>query len=149
MAVHPGPIVVVRFESFGVCALGSCVIGANMQCKLFVALQLEVAHHFIERCSGRCSSRSEAPATFRATKTPKPLLLNPYQLPVHGLLSRCALTLSDCMPGSRLASRKRSVLLSPRRTASLQQKTVTRSVAWRKNASRDGRSLNAPFLEGR
>jgi len=25
------------------------VIGANMGCKLFVALQLEVAHHFIDR----------------------------------------------------------------------------------------------------
>jgi hypothetical protein len=32
-------------------------------------------------------------------------LLNPHQLPAHGLLSRCAPTLSDCMPGTRLASR--------------------------------------------
>jgi hypothetical protein len=28
----------------------------------------------------------EPPATFGATKTPKTLLLNPYQLPVHGRL---------------------------------------------------------------
>ena|ERR1700674_5255131 len=34
------------------CTPGSWVIGANMQCKRFVALQLEVAHHFIERCAG-------------------------------------------------------------------------------------------------
>ena len=52
--------------------------------KLFVALQLEVSHHFIERRAGRRSSRLEPPATFRTTKTPKMLLLNPYQLPVHG-----------------------------------------------------------------
>jgi hypothetical protein len=41
-------MVVGRFELFGVCVLNSWVIGANMQRKLFVALQLEVAHHFIE-----------------------------------------------------------------------------------------------------
>jgi len=118
-----GSILVVRVELVGVCVLGPWVIGANMQVKLFVALQLEVAHHFIERCSGRRSSRSEAPATFRTTKTPKPLLLNPYQLPAHGLFSRCAPTLSDC--------RKPSPFW-----------------AWRKNASGDGRILNAPILDG-
>jgi hypothetical protein len=32
-------------------------------------------------------------------------LLNPYQLPAHGLQSRCAATLSDCMPSIRLASK--------------------------------------------
>ncbi len=105
IAVCLGSILVVQSELFRVCALASWTIGANMQCKLFVAPQLEVAHHFIERCSGRRSSRFEAPATFRATKTPKPLLLNPYQLPAHGLLSCCAPTLSDCMPGTRLAFR--------------------------------------------
>ena len=60
------------------------VIGANMGRKLFVALQLEVSHHFIERRAGRRSSRLEPPATFRTTKTPKTLLLNPNQLPAHG-----------------------------------------------------------------
>ena len=50
-----------------------------MQCKLFVALQLEVAHHFIERCAGERTRRLEPPATFGATKTPKTLLLNPVQ----------------------------------------------------------------------
>jgi hypothetical protein len=52
--------------------------------KLFVALQLEVSQHFIERRAGRRFSRLEPPATFRTTKAPKTLLLNPYQLPAHG-----------------------------------------------------------------
>jgi hypothetical protein len=60
------------------------VIGANMGCKLFVALRFEVAHHFIERRPGRLSRSLEPPATFGATKTPKTLLLNPNQLPAHG-----------------------------------------------------------------
>jgi hypothetical protein len=59
-------------------------IGANMQGKLFVALQLEVAHHFIEGRAGGRTRRLEPPATFGATKTPKTLLFNPYQLPTHG-----------------------------------------------------------------
>ena len=68
-----------------VCALGSWwVIGANMQCKLLVALQHEVAHHFIERCAGGRTRRFEPPATLGATKTEKTLLLNPYQLHAHG-----------------------------------------------------------------
>lgn len=41
----------MRFELFRVCAPGSWVIDANMRRKLSVALQLEVAHHFIERCA--------------------------------------------------------------------------------------------------
>jgi len=60
------------------------VIGANMGRKLLVALQLEVSRHFIERCAGQGFRRFEAPATFRTTKTPKTLLLNPHQLPAHG-----------------------------------------------------------------
>jgi hypothetical protein len=72
------------------------MIGANVQCKLFVALQLEVVHHFIERWADGRSSGDEAPVTFRATKTPKPFFLNPDQLPAHGLLFRCAQALSDC-----------------------------------------------------
>ena len=60
-----------------------------MQYKLFVALQLEAAHHFIERCAGECSRRSEPPATFGATKTPKTLLFNPHQFSAHGRLCRC------------------------------------------------------------
>jgi len=64
-------MVAVRFELFGVCALDSWVIGANMQRKLFVALQLEVAHHFIERCAGDRARSFEPPATLGATKTPK------------------------------------------------------------------------------
>ena len=60
------------------------VIGANMQRERFVALQLEVAHHFIERSAAGRTRRLEPPTTFGATKTPKTLLLNPYQLPAHG-----------------------------------------------------------------
>jgi hypothetical protein len=59
------------------------VIGADMGCKLFVALRLEVAHHFIEGAAGRRSRSFEPPATFGTTKTPKTLLLNPHQLPAH------------------------------------------------------------------
>jgi hypothetical protein len=94
-------LMVVRLGSR---ALGSWVIGANMQCKLSVALQLEVAHHFIERCAGERSRRFELPATFGATKTPKTRLLNPHQLPAHGCLWRCAPSSSDRMHGTRLPS---------------------------------------------
>jgi hypothetical protein len=59
------------------CAHGSRVIGANMRYKLFVALQLEVAHHFIERFAGGRTSGLEPPTTFGATKTLKTLFLNP------------------------------------------------------------------------
>jgi len=77
---------------------GVGVIGANVGCKLSVALQFEVAHHFVERCTGGWTRRVEPPGTFRATKTPKPLLLNPYQLPAHGFQCRCAQSLSDRVP---------------------------------------------------
>jgi hypothetical protein len=66
------------------CALGSWVIDANMQFELFVSLQLEVAHHFIERCARERSRRFKPPSTLGATKTPKTLLVNPYQVPDHG-----------------------------------------------------------------
>jgi hypothetical protein len=100
------------FNVFAPCALGCWVIGANMQRKLFVALQLEVAHHFIERCADRRSSRFEAPATFRATKTSKPFLLNPCQLPAHGLPSLCA-PQRDCLPVQHpLGVRGGSILLA-------------------------------------
>jgi hypothetical protein len=68
----------VRFELFRVCALGSGAIRANMLCKLFVALQLEVAHHFIERYATGRARGFEPPATFGATKTSKTRLLNPH-----------------------------------------------------------------------
>jgi hypothetical protein len=55
-----------------------------MQFELFVSLQLEVAHHFIESRAGERSRRLEPPTTFGATKTPKTLLVNPYQVPGHG-----------------------------------------------------------------
>jgi hypothetical protein len=55
-----------------------------MQPKLFVALQLEVAHHFSERCAADRTRRLELPLAFGTTKTPKMLALNPYQLSAHG-----------------------------------------------------------------
>ncbi len=60
--------------------LCSCsrVIGANMQGKLFVALQLKV---------GR-ASRVEDPGAFGATKATKTLLFDPYQLPMPALVAR-------------------------------------------------------------
>src|ERR1700681_1557847 len=61
-----------------------------MGCKLFVPLQLEVAHHFIERFAGGRTRRLEPPATFGATKTLKTLFLNPYQLPAHCRICSCA-----------------------------------------------------------
>jgi hypothetical protein len=76
--------------------LGSWVIGANVGRKLFIALQLEVARHFIERCAGGRTRRFEPPATFGAAKTPKTLFLNPYQLPAHGRLCCCSPT-STCL----------------------------------------------------
>jgi len=62
------------------------VIGANVGFKLFVALRLEVAHHFIERFSFRSTGGFEPPSALGAAKTPKTLQLNPHQLPAHGCL---------------------------------------------------------------
>jgi hypothetical protein len=56
--------------------------------KLFVALQLEVVPHFIERFALKGSGGFEPPSTLGATKTLKTLQLNPYQLPAHGCLDR-------------------------------------------------------------
>jgi hypothetical protein len=60
--------------------------------KLRVALQLKVAHHFIERCASGRTRRFEAPVTLGATKTPKTPLLNPHEIPAHGRLCRSAPT---------------------------------------------------------
>ncbi len=76
-----------------------------MQCKLFVSLQLEVAHHFIERCASGCTRGFEPPATFGATKASKTLLFNPHQFPIHGRLCRCAPRLSDRIASIRPSSR--------------------------------------------
>lgn len=100
-----------RFELFSVfaprqVALG--VISANMGCKLLVALQLEDAHHLIERCASGPTRGFEPPATFGTAKAPKTLLLNPHQLPAHGRLCRRAPTLSDPMPSARRQGTKRS-----------------------------------------
>ena len=65
--------------------------GANMGRKHFVALQFEVAHHFIEGRAGGRTRGGEPPATFGATKPSKTFLLNPNQLSAHGVC-RCAPT---------------------------------------------------------
>src|ERR1700675_588930 len=93
------------------------VIGASMGCKLFVALQLEVAHHFIEGCAGRRTGGFEPPATLGATKTPKTLLLNPYQHPAHGRLCRCAPTSNRPLSRDETFWFAIKRLLSQRRTA--------------------------------
>jgi len=77
------------FDLFGACALPR-VNGANVPGELFVALLLEVAHHFVEGWAGGRTRGLEPPATLGTPKTAKKRLLNPYQLPVHGRLFRCA-----------------------------------------------------------
>ena len=70
--------------------LAPLVIGANVLGELFVALRLEVAHHFIEGWAGGRTRGLEPPATFGTPKTAKKRLLNPYQIAVHGRRFRCA-----------------------------------------------------------
>jgi hypothetical protein len=54
-----------------------------MRCKLFVALRLEVPHHFIKGiASGRAGS-VEHPGAFGATKTPKAFPFDPYKPAEH------------------------------------------------------------------
>jgi hypothetical protein len=79
----------------GFVLLAFWVIGANVQAERFVALQLEGAHHFIERRACGRTRGFEQPSTFGATKAPKTRLLNPYQFLVHGRLCRCSLTSRD------------------------------------------------------
>jgi hypothetical protein len=93
------------FRVLALCTLASRVIGTNMQCELSVALQFKVSHHFIERSASGSAKRLEDPGAFGATKTPKSLLFNPYQRPIHGTLYRCAPALSDRMPSTRLPSK--------------------------------------------
>jgi len=64
-------------------ARGSRVIGAKMGCKLFVALQLEVPHHFIETFTRGHRRRIKPPGAFRASKTTKALFFDPYNIAGH------------------------------------------------------------------
>jgi hypothetical protein len=64
-------------------ALDSRVIGANMGCKLFVALQLEVSHHFIERFTRGRGRRIKPPGAIRASKTAKTVFFDPYKRAWH------------------------------------------------------------------
>ena len=61
----------------------SRVTGANMGGKLFVALQLEVLHHFVERFTRGRSRRLKPPGAFRASKTEKAPFFDPYKLAGH------------------------------------------------------------------
>ena len=62
---------------------GTWVIRANMRGKLFVALQLEVLHHFIKRITSGRARRVKHPSTFRATKTPKKFPIDPHKPAEH------------------------------------------------------------------
>jgi hypothetical protein len=109
--------------------------------KFVVALQLEVAHHFIETCAWGRAGRFELPATFRATKTHKTLLLNPIQLSAHGLC-RCSPTLSDCtLVPARRQGTKRRFAAAYRLNAEENRQPV---LACRK-MQKYGRSLHAPI----
>jgi hypothetical protein len=59
------------------------VIGANMGRKFFIALQLEVPHHFIEGFTRGRSRRIKPPGTFRASKTEKTPFVDPDKLAGH------------------------------------------------------------------
>src|SRR6202158_4654304 len=61
-----------------------------MQRKLLVALQLKVAHRFIERLANGRARRVKDPGAFGATPTAQTWLFNPYQLPTHGCPCRRA-----------------------------------------------------------
>ena len=100
---------------------GSWVIRADVQRKLCVALQLEVAHHFFEGCAGGLSRRVEPPSTFGATKTPKTLLLNPHQLPAHGRLYRFPQSV-ECLV--------RACCREPKRSGSLWRIVLQGRMAW-------------------
>jgi hypothetical protein len=82
IGIHAGAV--LRVESFSAFALDSWMMGANMQCKLFVALQLKALYHVVERLAGGTVRGVEDPGAFGATPTGKTFLLNPNQLPTHG-----------------------------------------------------------------
>jgi hypothetical protein len=121
-----------------------------MRGERFVALQLEVVHHFIERCAGGRTSRIEPPATCRASKTAKTLLFNPHQFPAHGRLWSCAASPSDRMPGTRLRVKERNDLV--RHNVSFGNGVLpdcSRNLwAQQKMCKTNERSLHAPILDG-
>jgi len=91
------------------------VIGANMRRELFVALQLEDAHHFIEGSAGERTRRLESPPAFGATKTTETRIFDPYKLPAHRRC-RCVTILSRTQrsPFAVLYSRlQRKIVTSP------------------------------------
>jgi len=54
-----------------------------MGCKLFVALQLEVSHNFIEGFTRGRSRRIKPPGAIRASKTAKTVFFDPYKRAWH------------------------------------------------------------------
>ena len=72
--------------------------------KLFVALQLEVLHYFIERFTRGRSRRLKPPGAFRASKTAKAPFFDPYKLTRHptiqvGFVTECLLPGQDLVDG--------------------------------------------------
>src|SRR5271165_1248736 len=98
-----------------------------MQTEFFIALQLEVTHHFIERCAGGRAKRFVPPATLGATKPPKLLLINPDQSSAHGRRCRCAPKSRDRKPGSRSPSRDEAFSFRSRVLPVCKQKTAAQS----------------------
>jgi hypothetical protein len=72
-----------------------------MGCKLFVALQLEVPHHFIERFPRGRRRRIKPPGAFRASKTTKTLFFDPYNVAGYPPL-KVGLCQSALLPGQSL-----------------------------------------------
>jgi len=81
------------------------VNGANVRCKLPIAPQFKVPHHFIERLARGRAGRVEDPGALGATPTSKTLPFNPNQFPVHDSAASLSPTLSDRMPSTRLPSK--------------------------------------------
>jgi hypothetical protein len=83
--ITPRPVNGDRSNVFTALDPGSGLTGADMQTKFMVALQLKVAHHFIERLASGRARRVEDPGAGGTAKAPKMRLINPNQLSAHGL----------------------------------------------------------------
>ena len=64
------------------------VFGANMGCKLFVALRLEVPHHFIKGIADGRAGGLEDPGACGATETLETAFFDPYELAYRRHYSR-------------------------------------------------------------
>jgi transposase-like protein len=80
------------------CVLGSGMFSANIGCEIFIALQLVVLLHFIQRFAGGWSRRIEHPCAFGAAPAPKTLFFDPYQFAEHRLPSTSRDVVRLCPP---------------------------------------------------